>query len=303
MEVRIVSLTAWGTQVLLDLDLDHWIAGCSHDALIPPEVRTEIPVITRPFDPSALPKENLSLSGMLLSAWDVDMESLRKLKPSHIITEGVLHLSGLTQEEAEEILERDGLPGCRLLDFYPVTVDDILSGISQIAQIFGNEKKGAELVEECLRKLKRTSRKYGIKRNPPVVAVIRNWPNVEMSGRWMSDLISMLRAIPAVRGDDIFIHPDTYFEEQPDIFVAGNPFASLEENRKKAETLEKEKLLSVFACEKTPSFVVVDGPVFYDHSCTGLDTALKILGEIMKNDPDFSERKEVYWDFADKCAG
>ncbi len=303
MEVRIVSLSAWATQVLLDLDLDHWIAGCSHDALIPPETGTKVPAVTRPLDPSAPPKENPSLTEILISPWEVDMEKLRQLRPSHIITEGVLHLSGLTRDEAEEIMEKDGLPGCRLLDFTPVSVDDIWKGIIQVAKTFGDEKKGESLVEECRRKMKKTVRKYGIKRNPPVVAVIREWPNLKLAGRWMSDLIMMSGAVPLFQGDDLFIHPDTYFEEQPDIFLVGDPSFSLEENRKKIASLEIEKINSIFACDNTPSFRVVDGIVFYDHSCTGLNTVLKILGEIARNDPDLSERKGVYWDIVEKCSG
>ena len=300
MEVRIVSLSAWATQILLDLDLDHWIAGCSHDALIPPDVRTEVPVITRPFDPVSPPGDNLSLSGMLLSKWEVDMEKLRELKPSHIITEGMLHLSGLTTEEAEEFLEKDGLHGCRLLDFYPMTPEDIFKDIEQIAKIFGFEKKGFSLVEECRQTMKKTIRKYGVRRGAPVIGIVRDWPFLELAGRWLSGLISMTGGRPVIEGDDMFIHADSYFEEQPEIFILGSPFALLEENKKKIRSLEREKLFSVFGCEETPSFVVVDGTVFYDHSCIGLNTTLKILGEIMRDDPAFSERKGVYWDIVEK---
>jgi iron complex transport system substrate-binding protein len=300
MEVRIVSLSAWATQILLDLDLDHWIAGCSHDALIPPDVRTAVPVITRPFDPAVPEKEKLSLTEILLSVWDVDMEKLRELRPSHIITEGMLHLSGFTVEEAEEILERDGLPGCRLLDYYPLTPEDIFKNIEEVATIFGFEKKGALLVEECRQTMKKTVKKYGVRRGSPVMGVVRSWPSLQLAGRWLSGLISMTGGRPVVHDDDMFIHADSYFEEQPDIFIVGSPYASLEENREKIHALGREKLFSVFGCEEIPSFFVVDGPVFYDHSCTGLNTALKILGEIMRNDPAFSERKGVYWDVVGK---
>jgi hypothetical protein len=135
------------------------------------------------------------------------------------------------------------------------------------------------------------------------MAVIREWPNLKLAGRWMSDLIRMVGAVPLLQGDDLFIHPDTYFEEQPNIFLVGDPSVSLEENRKKIASLEKEKIISVFACDDTPAFRVVDGIVFYDHSCTGLNTVLKILGEVARNDPDFSERKGVYWDIVEKCTG
>jgi hypothetical protein len=221
---------------------------------------------------------------------------LRKLEPSHIITEGMLHFSGLSLEDAEEILERDGLSRCRLVDIYPISVKEVFRGIRMIAQIFGFEQKGDLMVEECRKKLKRTARKFGVRRNEQAIAVIRDWPFLHLAGRWLSDLIEMAGALPVIHGDDVFIHPDSYFEEQPSLFLVGRPYDSLEENRKNAVNLESDTLASVFACENDPSFIAVDGPVFYDHSCTGLDTALKILGEILKNDPDLYERKGVFWD-------
>ena len=301
MEVKIVSLSAWATQVLLDLDLDNWVAGCSHDALIPPDARAVVPVVTRPFDPEKPPPGKLSLTELLLSAWDVDMEKLRELQPSHILTEGLLQMSGLTTEEAEDIFERDGLRGCRLLDFYPMNLKDIFNGIAMIAQTFGSEKKGMLLVEKCHQKLKNTARKFGLRRNGPVIGILRNWPSLQLAGRWLSELVKMTGAVPLIQGDDLFVFPDTYLEDQPEIFIAGSPFASLEENRKKITLLDREELSSVFACEERPSVFVVDGPVFFDHSCVGLDTALKILGEIVKNDPELSKRKGVFWEEADSC--
>ncbi len=298
MEVKIVSLSPWATQVLLDLDLDNWIAGCPHNALIPPDIETAVPVVTKPFDPHGAHKEKLTLSEMILSEWDVDMKKLREIQPSHIITEGVMYFTGLTPDDAEEILEQDGLKGCRLLDFYPLSLEDIFSGVRQIAKTFGFEKKGLLQVKKYQQTLKVTSRKYKIRRTEPVVGILRGWPWMQLTGRWMSDLVTMAGAKPLIRGDDLFVYPDTYMEDQPDIFIAADPLLSLEENKKKATMLDQEKLFSVFGCETKPSVFVVDGPVFYDHSLTGLDTALKILGEIIRNDPGFSERKGVYWEEA-----
>ena len=298
MEVRIVSFSQWTTQVLLDLDLDNWIAGCSHDSLIPPDAGSIVPVVTQPFDPGAKPKEKFTLTEMLLSKWDVDMEKLRELQPTHLLTEGMLHLSGLTLEEAEEILARDGLKECRLIDLYPLSLKDIFEGIGWISQIFGTEKKGMFLVKTYEQKLKNTSKKYGIRRKSPVIGVLRKWPFLQLAGRWMSDLIGMAGARPLWQGDDLFIYFGTYLEDQPDIFILGDPFLSLKENKKKVSLLDQKKLFFVLACERKPAVLVVDGPVFYDHSLTGLDTALKILGEIIRNDPDLSERKGIYWEEA-----
>ena len=178
MEVRIVSLSTWGTQVLLDLDMDHWIAGLSHDALITAGNPTGIPVVTSPDKYKSGTGNKITLTEIFLSKWFVDMDLLRSLKPSHIIAEGMLEFSGLTTEEAEKILEQDGLPGCRIIDFYPVTLDDIFESIRMIAGIFGYEDKGEKMILNCRGNLKKTIKKYGIKRgNQQVVAVISKWPS------------------------------------------------------------------------------------------------------------------------------
>ncbi len=305
MEVRIVSLSAWGTQVLLDLELDLWIAGCSHDALIIREEAKDVPVVTIPG------KENLSqeevmnrnpvMTEILLSPWNVDMKTLRRIRPTHIITEGMLNVSGLTVEEAEEILERDGLTGCRLLDIYSMSLEDIYDEIMMIAGAFGVEDRGKTLVTKCRRQIAKTVKKYGIRRRHPAVGVIKKWPSLQLAGRWVTDMIEMTGGLPLLFGDDLYIYPDYYFEKSPDIIIAGDPEASLQENREKIKMLDREKLFSIFTCETPPLMYVVDGPVFFNRSCTGLNTALKILGEILKDDPRAQERKGVYWDAAGRC--
>ena len=299
MEVRIVSLSDWGTQLLLDLDLDHWIAGRSHDSLILAEGNRDVPVVTIPVtsgDVHALSQDKkLTLTEILLSPWNVDMDLLKVVKPSHIITEGMLHLSGLTKEEAEQILEQDGLTGCHLIDIYPMSLEDIFDGILNIAKIFGYEERGEKLAGDCRKGLKKIIKKYGIKRSPPVVAVIHKWPSLQLIGRWISDMIEMIGAIPIIYGDDLYVYPETYFEKSPDIFIAGQQTATLQENEAKIQTLDKKKLSSLFSCDTTATLFAVDGPIFYNRSCTGLHTALKILGEILKKDPKLKERKGVYW--------
>ena len=299
MEVRIVSLSSWGTQVLLDLDMDHWIAGLSHDALIIAGNPQGIPVVTSPGKYKSGSGNKITLTEILLSKWFVDMDLLRSLKPSHIITEGMLNLSGLTSEEAEKILEQDGLPGCRIIDFYPVTLDDIFESIRMIAGIFGYEDKGGKLILDCQKNLKKTVKKYGIKRsNQHVVAVISKWPSLQLTGRWMSDLIEISGAIPLIYGEDMFITSDIYFEKIPDILIIGKPHSTLEENRKDAGSLDEERLFSIFSWETPPLKFVVDGTVFYDRSCTGLVTTIKILSEIIRKDPKLVERKGIFWDLS-----
>jgi len=302
MEVRIVSLSAWGTQVLLDLELDLWIAGCSHDAFIAKNEINNIPVITTPerdiVSVDKVMHSGPTMTEILLSPWNVKMDLLRKIKPTHIITEGMLNLSGLSSEEAEQILEQDGLRGCRLLDIYSMSINDIFDEIMMMAGVFGYEDRGKVLVRNCRREIEKTLKKYGLKRHTPAVGVLRKWPLLQLAGRWVSDMIEMIGGTPLIYGDDLYIYPDYYFERSPDIIIGGDPWATLPENKEKIKYLDKNKLFSVFTCDKPPSQYVVDGPVFYNRSCTGLITSLKILGEILRNDPKIEERKGIYWDVA-----
>jgi len=291
VEIRIVSLTPWATQLLLDLELDHWVAGCSHDSLVLQDP-AQVPVVTRPW--SSKEKEQLTLSEMFLSLWDVDMNKLRELAPSHLLTEGALNLSGLSLEEAEQILEQDGLPGCRLVDVYPHTLEELLHDMEAVGKLFGYEKKAFEKVRLCRKRLKKAARRSLMKKEV-TVAILRNWPHLQLAGRWLSDLLRLVGAQPLIEGDDSFVFTDTYFERPPDVVITGDPHLSLEQNLQKAAALDKAYLSSVFQCEEPPRIVAVDGPVFYDHSCIGLENTLRILGEILHPENPDNEKKGVYW--------
>jgi len=288
VEVRIVTMSPWATQTLIDLELDHWVAGCSHDSFILQD--PNVAVVTRPF-PEGM-KEELTLAEMFLSPWDVDMGLLRELAPSHIITEDALRRSGLRLKEAEEILERGGLAGCRLVDLSPSSLKAIFAEIEKIGSLFGTEKQAALRIQACRKSLKKMARRISVKKGELVVGILQRWPWFQLASRWLNELMIMAGAVPLTDAEDPFIRPDDYFERLPKILIVGDPRHSLEENVEKAQQLDLSLLSDIFRCEKPPAIMAVDGPVFYDHSCTGLENNLQILGEILHGEP---ESKGTYW--------
>ncbi len=299
-KVSIVSLSAWATRTLLDMELGRWITGLSYD--IPKETELkDLPVVTRPVgenyrDAELSSRDKLTLTEIILSPYNVDMELLRSLNPSHIITEGMYYLSGLAGQDMEKILETDGLPECQILDLFPLRMNDIFDDILKIGEVFGYEQNAETLVIECRKKMKKTFKRYVIKRKSPVVAVLRRWIPLQLAGRWLSDLIMMCGGTPLIEGNDLFVSPETYFEKVPDMLLFSHPQLSLSENRERLKALDQSKIMSVFGCECPASQFILDGHALYDRSCDGLVQSIQVISEILKKDLKHKKLEGTFWD-------
>jgi len=281
--------------------LINWLVGRSHDAPALPEIK-EIPVVTAPVQ-KLLPFsddfiiQKKTLPEIIMSPNNLNYDLFKELNPSHVITEGMTAVSGLDEKEVEEMLEEEGFQGIRILDVDPMGLEDIFEDMQRIAGTFGYEHKTEKLVADCRKQLKKTTRRYSIKRNSPVVAVIREWEPLLLSGRWISDLITMCGGIPLIEGGDMYIQPASYFEDIPQILLFGRPQNSLRDNMQVKDILDQLALANIVSCKNPAQKIALDGQAFFNRDCRGLTTALRIIGEIIKKNPKNEELKGVYWDY------
>ncbi len=90
-ELRIISLIPSATEIVAQLGFGESLVGRSHSCDFPPAVQT-LPVCTSPsFDPDGTSKDiHDRVSELLhrgLSIYKVNIEILKQLRPTHILTQ------------------------------------------------------------------------------------------------------------------------------------------------------------------------------------------------------------------------
>jgi iron complex transport system substrate-binding protein len=149
-ELRIVSFLPSATEMACALGLEEFIVGISHECNFPPAIRAK-PVVVH----SALPIQTMTLgeidravtqklkSGE--SLYEVDVDLLRELRPTHILTQDLCQVcapAGNEVTRALKALPRDP----KILWMSPHSIADIHNDLRNLAAVVGREVFAEKLV-------------------------------------------------------------------------------------------------------------------------------------------------------------
>src|SRR5574342_993488 len=149
---RIVSLIASSTEIVCALGQDDQLVGRSHECDYPPSV-VRLPVCTRPkFNPAGTSYEiDQRVKAVLeqaLSVYLVDPEMLRKLQPTHIITQTQCEVCAVSLKDVQQAVEQ--LAECRamIVSLEPNALADVWADIQRVADALEVPERGRRLVQE-----------------------------------------------------------------------------------------------------------------------------------------------------------
>ena len=187
--MRVVSLLASGTEIVVGLGAGEWLVGRSHECDNPPWV-TELPVCTRPaFDVSmssgridAEVRRRLKAGEPL---YHVDTELINSLKPDLLITQEHCEVCAVTPAD----VKRAGcVAAVQVLALRAGNVQGILDGIFSIGRALGREEDAANLVGAMKSRISAVHSAVKHHRAPSLVALEWTDPVFAM-GNWGPELV------------------------------------------------------------------------------------------------------------------
>ncbi len=138
--MRIVSLLPGATEALFALGVGESVVAVSHACDYPAAAR-RLPRVTR----SRLQLEGLdggAINGRVLAAmasgdplYELDVEAVRGLRPDLVVAQDVCDVCAFPGSAIEELL-----PGVPVLRQHPHTLEDVLSGIEELALATGGDR-------------------------------------------------------------------------------------------------------------------------------------------------------------------
>jgi iron complex transport system substrate-binding protein len=299
---RILPLIASATEIVHALGLGPFQVGRSHECDHPPEV-LGLPVCTRPafrVDGSSAEidrrvKERLAAA---VNIYDVDVDLVARLKPSHIITQTQCKVCAVSLDDVERALRSEIRTEARIISCEPYSLDDIFADIQRIANGCGVPQAGAGLIAALRTRLNHTSDLAAKAGNRPRVAAIEWLEPLMSAGNWVPELVELAQA------QNLFGEPGKHspwmtWQElaaaDPDILVilpCGFDIARTDQemhwltDRPDWERLRAVGNQQVFLC---------DGNQFFNRPGPRIAESLEILAEILHPDLFQAKAEQGRW--------
>ncbi|MEO0867514.1 MAG: cobalamin-binding protein [Cyanobacteria bacterium J06642_11] len=293
-ELRIVSLIPSATEIVAQLGFGESLVGRSHSCDYPKEVQS-LPVCTAPrFDPNGQSREiHDRVTDLLhrgLSVYEIDVDQLQKLRPTHILTQAQCEVCAASLADVQKAVDQVFESPPEIISLQPQVLAHLWDDLRRVAVALDavNGDAIAELtiaqlqerLQTCLQKVPNTLPQ-------PTVACLE-WTDPLMgAGNWVPELVSM------AGGHPLFGHAgrhspwlpwENLSAAEPDILVVMPCGYDLQQSRQAIDQLAQTPTWKTLKAVKEGRVFLVDGNQFFNRPGPRLVDSLEILAEILHPD-------------------
>ncbi|EKV00591.1 ABC-type Fe3+-hydroxamate transport system, periplasmic component [Leptolyngbya sp. PCC 7375] len=293
-ELRIVSLIPSATEIVIHLGFGESLVGRSHACDFPPEVQ-KLPVCTSPnFDPNGKSQEiHDRVSELLhqgLSVYNVNMERLKELRPTHILTQDQCEVCAASLSDVKKAVAQIIDPQPEIISLKPQILADLWDDLRRVATSLdsNNGDAIADLtIAQLQGRLQACLAKVPAKLPQPTVACIE-WTDPLMgAGNWVPELVSMAGGHPLFgkvgRHSPWLLWEDLNAAE-PDMLVVMPCGYDLQQVRQSVDQLTQMSSWQNLKAVKDGRIFLVDGNQYFNRPGPRLVDSLEILAEILHPD-------------------
>jgi iron complex transport system substrate-binding protein len=194
-EPRIISLIASATEIVAGLGLARTLVGRSHECDFPPEVLA-LPACSEPkIDVHGTSREIdervKSLAGDAISVYRVFPDVLRRLEPTHIITQTQCEVCAVSLKDVEEALAQIVGHPPKIVALAPMCLADVWKDIRSIGRSLGVPERADDFVRRLRGEVDAISARVAQANRRPSIACLE-WIDPLMSaGNWVPELVEI----------------------------------------------------------------------------------------------------------------
>ncbi|WP_099239979.1 cobalamin-binding protein [Synechococcus sp. BDU 130192] len=285
---RIVSLLPSATEILDCLGLTPDVMGRSHECDYPPEIGDR-PVCTAARLDSERPsgeidQEVLALLQGALGIYEVKLDVLQALQPTHIVTQDQCDVCAVTLADVQKAIAQLSDHPPQLISLQPNTLADVYQDIRRVAQQFNRDPQPVlqdlqQRVQACQKRGKTLAKR-------PRVAAIEWIDPLMGGGNWLPELIEL------AGGENIlgksgkhspYISWETLLASDPDVVVVMPCGFDLERTRQEMfADLELHPEWKQLQAVQNDQLFICDGNAYFNRPGPRLVDSLEILTEILQ---------------------
>lgn len=284
-ELRIISLLPGATESVAALGLTEALVGRSHECDYPPEVQ-QLPVCTQARLNSDRPSGEIDrdvkqLVADALSIYQLDLDAIATLQPTHIITQDQCDVCAVSLAEVEAGLKQITGIQPQVISLQPISFGEIWTDLERLAKAFGISP---QLALESLQRRTDACRKKT--RNLPKTTVVAlEWLDPLMSaGSWLPELISMaggecLLAEPGKKSP--YLSWDALVNTDPETIVIMPCGFDLDRTRTEAAVLPQHPDWKQLQAVQNGRVYITDGNAYFNRPGPRLVDSVEIMAEIL----------------------
>lgn len=301
--LRIVSLLPSATEILHAIGLGDSQIGRSHECDFPPCVQA-LPVCSHPSFPisgssaeiHAAVKSRLTNAASL---YEVDLDALAALAPTHIITQSQCAVCAVSLEDVEHALQVETQSGARLISLQPNSLFDIWKDIGQVAEACGEAEAGQRLVELLRSEMKAMADVTATAGERPRVACIEWLEPMMAAGNWVPELVEQAggRNVFGEAGQHSpWMRWEELAEADPEVIIALPCGFDLQRTRAEMHWLRERDGWSGLDAVKNGRVFLCDGNSFMNRPGPRVVESLRIFAEILHPELVPPSLKGVGWE-------
>lgn len=285
-QLRIVSLIPSATEIVASLGLTDCIVGRSHECDYPVEVQN-LPICTKPkFNPEGTSREIHSrvtaLLQTALSVYQVDIDRLEQLQPTHILTQAQCEVCACSLAEVQQAVSSLVRSQPQIVSLQPNCLAEIWADIQTVADALGTDSQSVIVpLQSRVEAIAQTSTSLQAR---PSLACIEWIDPLMAAGNWIPELVAIAggQSQFGVAGKHSpWLKWQELVTANPDLLILmpcgfDLPRTRLESQRM-TQYLEWEELQAV----NRGNVYLTDGNAYFNRPGPRLVDSLEILAEII----------------------
>ncbi len=300
---RIISLLPSATEIVCALGHEDSLVGRSHECDFPNGI-TELPICCQPLIGSG--ETSLAIHRGVEHAvekagalYRVDAGALRRLKPTHILTQDQCGVCGVDSAAVEAALAAESEWKPEILSLSPKRFDDVLDSFFRVADALEVPLRAENLMNALLLRKNYVLGLVGELTERPEVACIEWIEPLMVAGNWVPELVTY------AGGKDLFgnsgaeshwLRWEDLQEKDPGILVIMPCGFSLERTKTEMAALENKKAWRELTAVRQGRVYLVDGHNYFNRPGPRIIDSLEILAEILHPDAFSFGHRGSGWD-------
>ena len=296
--MRVVSLLAGATEMVCALGAGETLVGRSHECDNPSWVRSLPPCSQPAFDTSVSSAEIDAEVRRRLHAgeplYHIDMELIRGLQPDLVITQSHCDVCAVTPAD----LERDACAlVARQLSLSAATIEQIFSGITQVAEALGIPERAPAVINRERQRLEIV--RHGTARLRRSTTVLLEWTDPFFAmGNWGPELIEIANGEPLLGHPGEFstsIPAEQLRDADPEYLIIAPCGFNLERAEREQAVLERHPWWRDLRAVRNGNVVFADGNLFFNRSGMTITQSAEILAEILHGVSFAAPAEDLHW--------
>jgi iron complex transport system substrate-binding protein len=285
--LRLVSLLPSATEIIAGLGLIDRLVGISHECDYPLEIKdlaicTSARLSTQQSS-GEIHQEVDKLLAAAMSIYDINLDTLTRLQPTHIITQDQCDVCAVSFAEVETAVAKLTSSHPQIISLQPDTIADVWADIQRVGETLNVEWQS--IVSALQQRVKTCQTQcQNLRSNPPKVACIEWTDPLMLAGNWIPELVEMAGGEPigGITGQHSpRISWDELVAAAPDTIIFMPCGFDLDRTRIEAQPLTQHPQWANLPAVKLDRVYITDGNAYFNRPGPRLVESLEILTEIL----------------------